>query len=76
MTCAGAACHTGGAPKDGVDFNDKMKAFMSATAKKTDLLSRIKSTNAAQRMPKGKPALSADVIKMFDDWYAAGGKND
>jgi hypothetical protein len=76
VTCMGANCHTGGAPKDGVDFNDKMKAFTSATTKKTQLLSRIKSTNVAQRMPKDKPALAPAVIKMIEDWYAAGGKND
>jgi hypothetical protein len=81
-TCNESACHGGTNPKDGVNFNDKAKAHTSLVPMMTmggnasELVKRLESTNAAQRMPKGKAALSPALIKKVKDWIAAGAKND
>ncbi len=74
-TCAGGACHNPGT-SGGINLKDKATAFTSVSAKAAAVVMRLESTDANRRMPKGKPALSADLIKKVKDWIAAGSKNN
>jgi hypothetical protein len=69
-----------------VNMSDKAKAYASLTRAggpvvkgnptTSKLITRLNSTNAMQRMPLGKPALSKEVIDKVRAWIAAGANND
>lgn len=84
-SCAGAACHNPGV-KDNVNFSSKATAYTSLTRARgpvvkgdptmSKIITRLTSTNAMQRMPLGKPALSKELIDKVRAWIAAGANND
>ncbi|HXI54917.1 MAG TPA: hypothetical protein VNO55_02585 [Polyangia bacterium] len=81
-SCAGASCHNPG-KMDTVDLSTKANAYRTIRAKVTPnnaagsaLITRLKSTNVAQRMPLNKPALSAALIARVTSWIMNGAKDD
>lgn len=84
-SCAGAACHNPGV-KDMVNLSSKAMAYATLTRNRgpvvkgdpamSKLMTRLTSTNAMQRMPLGKPALSKELIDKVRAWIAAGANND
>jgi hypothetical protein len=81
-SCAGATCHNPG-KMDTVDLSTKANAYRTIKAKVmvnnaagSALITRLKSTNTAQRMPLNKPALSAALIARVTSWIMNGAKDD
>jgi hypothetical protein len=81
-SCAGASCHNPG-KMDTVDLSTKANAYRTIRAKVmpnnaagSALITRLKSTNVAQRMPLNKPALSAALIARVTSWIMNGAKDD
>ncbi|HEY3782547.1 MAG TPA: c-type cytochrome domain-containing protein [Fimbriimonadaceae bacterium] len=77
-------CHASGKPKAGVDMSnydgvmkggEHGKIVVAGDSKKSDLIGFITGTKQPA-MPKNRPPLSTDQVKVISDWIDAGAKND
>lgn len=81
-SCAGSACHNPG--RSGrVDLSSQANAYttlksfvLAGNADQSVLIQRLSSTDEFERMPKGRPALSASDVQLVRDWINAGAKSD
>lgn len=68
-----ASCHTNGTYKGSVSFDTRQaliqsKAVVSGDSKKSELLKRITSNDAAERMPPKGPALGEKEVQILARW--------
>lgn len=81
-SCAGGNCHNPG--KSGrMDFTSQAAAYASLSnvitpgdADGSLLIKRLAATDDFERMPKGRPALSAAALENVRNWINAGAKNN
>jgi mono/diheme cytochrome c family protein len=74
-------CHVGENAKGGLRLDDRTSTFKGGDSgstitpqhvEKSELLARVKATDAAERMPPKGDALTADEIALIEKWIAAG----
>lgn len=68
-----ASCHTNGTYKGSVSFDTRQaliqsKAVVSGDSKKSELIKRITSNDAAERMPPKGPALGEKEVQILARW--------
>lgn len=71
------SCHNATTPSAGLDLSTQASLLASGvivagSPSTSRLYLRITSTNAATRMPKGAPALSAVLVQEISRWITAG----